>query len=340
MGGVEMYDYFEVDDFARSCFESCLAYLNRDLSNYCGKRLDVQYKTGMEKNEVNAAADLIEKNKYLVTVEIVAINQIISLYTNLLHQPLFYKGVTGKYDEEEYDEKLAFDIAIFLSYITLKMIIFHELGHIFNGHIDYIKHCIQNDEGYSLRNRIETARPFLEEKLWQSLEWNADDFSANRIIGQVLCKDNLAKWTFIQDAGHALFLTEIAAVGMFTIMGMSYECTEIEKKIFKEKEHLPLRFRMNQFISNLYNVANAVGYEYSYNPVRLMPVLHLIEEECVAYLVEVQEKNPEEWSSFSNLEELDDEHRKYYSEVFDFYKNNLVNVLKGYAYFNVLKLEK
>ena len=162
-----MHDYFdfdEYDNFGRSCFESCIEYLNRDLFNYCGKRLDVQYKTGITKNEINAAADVIEKNKYLVTVELVAIKQVISLYIDLLSRKEFYVSVTGKNDEEEYDEKLAFDMAILLSYITLKIIIFHELGHIFNGHVDYIRCSIPNEEGYSLRNSIKTARSFLEEK--------------------------------------------------------------------------------------------------------------------------------------------------------------------------------
>ena len=92
---------------------------------------------------------------------------------------------------------------------------------------------------------------------------------------------------------------------------------------------------MNQFIKNLFNVANEMGYTYSYDPVRLIPFIQLIEEVCITYLVEVEGKDTEEWSSNSNIEELDAEHAKYYLDVFEFYKDNLNDVLKEYSYFNV-----
>lgn len=332
-----MLEYPEVDEYGRIMFERCLAYVNRDLYDYRGKQLDIQYETGITKNEINASADVIEKNKYLVTVEMPTINEILSLYEYLLQQPNFYMYVAGIFVNGRYDERLAFNISRYLSQITLNMIIFHELGHIFNGHVDYIKQNIRNDEGYSLRNQLKKARPFLEEKMWQALEWNADDFSATRIIGQILYKENLERNDFLVDYGHAFVLAEIATVGMFTLMGMSYECTDEEKRIFKEKEHLPLRFRMHQYIKDLYTAANAVGFKYNYDPLEITPILQDVEDFCVTYLYVVKEKKYEEWSIFSNMEELDDIHKKYYIDVSDFYRNNLNDILAEYAYFNVFK---
>lgn len=332
-------EYWDIDEFGKKIFESCLAYVNNDLLDFCGKKLNVTYKTGIEKGQIYANADKSAEGEYIVTVEMVTYNEIDKFYRTMLYQPNYFKMVTYN---EEYSEELAVEVYEYLFQYTIKLIILHELGHIFNGHIDYIlkkkrEKNIDNSE-LELRNNMKEARVFLKSEEWQALEWNADDFAATRIVGQTTYNDNIKNHTFIKGKEHAIFLDIIAAITMYTIMGMSYESTNEEKSLFRNKEHLPYRFRAQKYVQTLLDAYAHFHYKISIQNDTLNALLIKIEEWALVYLQNIKNVDMSEWKLDSNLEELDEEHYSYYDRVDNYYCTKMYENLKEYSYFPTLAL--
>jgi len=135
--------------------------------------------------------------------------------------------------------------------LSLKCIIFHELGHIFNGHIDYLKASSGNDvKLYEIEYNTNQSNSFSKISAinWQAMEWNEDDFASTRIIGQATYKDIIEN-TIIENKEHGLWLAAISQVAAYSLMYIGIK--NRSEADYKLKKHLPLRFRLESLIKNM-----------------------------------------------------------------------------------------
>lgn len=223
-----------------------------------------------------------------------------------------------------------------LTAIMLDILLYHEIGHIVNGHIDYIKDRekesnIINDLPYAFSYVGKKARPFISPEEWQALEWNADDFSASRIVEKYLSSDTIEKLR-LQGPQQAVAIIVSSYTALYTLMEMGVRCENAEE--YKSFEHLPKRIRLEKSLASVYDYFNSFK---SYR----------IGKESKEYL-EYYKKIFERWTGLflknyfldydfiqidenNNLEELDDEHREYYKRVENYYLMNLPLILDKYA---------
>ena len=175
------------------------------------------------------------------------------------------------------------------------------------------------------------ARPFISPEEWQALEWNADDFSASRIVEKYLSSDTIEKLR-LQGPQQAVAIIVSSYTALYTLMEMGVRCENAEE--YKSFEHLPKRIRLEKSLASVYDYFNSFK---SYR----------IGKESKEYL-EYYKKIFERWTGLflknyfldydfiqidenNNLEELDDEHREYYKRVENYYLMNLPLILDKYA---------
>ena len=141
-------DYFEAKDFSEKLFEGCLNYINDDLWAYKKKRLNIDFSLEMGTNDINAEAKVNTHGMYQIKLEMAAVNWIYQFYNRTMVNEGFYRLVSAN---KEYTRK---DAALYvdkMAEMTIKNILYHECGHIFNGHVDFIK--LKNDE-YNKVNKL------------------------------------------------------------------------------------------------------------------------------------------------------------------------------------------
>ncbi|MBR3839519.1 MAG: hypothetical protein IKM20_00100 [Erysipelotrichales bacterium] len=330
----------DIENACNKAFKGCLNYLNNDLKNFKSKELSVAFNLGLNKETINASASVDENGKYHVVLENAAVKIVFDFYNRILVNEDFYKIVSG---EDKYDREKASKYVDLLTEMTIKNILFHELGHIFNGHVDYIKDIFnkykQNGEprydvtNYTLYEINSHARPYLQPKEWQAIEWNADDFSATKMVGLFTYDSNIDE-VLIKNKFHGLLLIVLTLSVMYSLMGMGRKNDSIID--FKNMEHLPKRARVKKYIGVLLAACTKMNEEIKETDI--LPI-----EEYVKYSFAIenwanqyvkQYWKRENYSTDNNLEELDEEHENYYLEVELFYYT-LLEKLEKYTYFEV-----
>ena len=164
-----------------------------------------------------------------------------------------------------------------------------------------------------------------------ALEWNADDFSASRIVEKYLSNDTIKKLE-LHGAQQSMALVVSAYTALYTLMEMGVRCENAEE--YKSFEHLPKRIRLEKSLESIYYYINNIK---SFR----------IGEKSKKYL-EYYKKIFEKWTELflktyfldydfiqidmnNNLEELDEKHRKYYKRVENYYLMNLPSILEKYS---------
>ena len=227
----------------------------------------------------------------------------------------------------------------------MKILFYHELGHIFNGHIDYIKNkeseYIKNNPDYSCKNENafsyegRKARPFVSTEMWQALEWNADDFAASRMVGQYTFDENIQHLGLFGKE-HGLFFLLVAYVSLFTLMEMGVKVLKPEE--YKDKEHLPKRIRLNKSIESMfaaYKELNSLEISLDASDVeeKYVPCIESWTEAFMrTYFKDYDVLN---LKTDMNIDELDEQHMHYYNRVDNFYARNLIQELAPYTYCEV-----
>lgn len=218
--------------------------------------------------------------------------------------------------------------------LSLAVILFHEFGHIYNGHILY-----GNKVGYFHRlafNRPDENKEDMRRiKTIQAMEWNADDFAATRMIaryvhaavirevnGRLLCP-------LIKNIDHMLFLVMWASGTAFAIMGMGQKRGGTGQ-IYLDR-HLPLRFRAKQIIDT-----EALA-SHQLNQTAILPendlILYRAEQWVNLYKIQAEGHENDSWNNGNNLHELEEVNQSYYREV-ENYLHVLRTVLIPYSRLN------
>lgn len=260
----------------------------------------------------------------------------------IIMQPIVCDALSFK-NEMSQESKMRY--ANILTTMMMKILFYHELGHIFNGHIDYIKNkeseYIKNNPDYSCKNENafsyegRKARPFVSTEMWQALEWNADDFAASRMVGQYTFDENIQHLGLFGKE-HGLFFLLVAYVSLFTLMEMGVKVLKPEE--YKDKEHLPKRIRLNKSIESMfaaYKELNSLEISLDASDVeeKYVPCIESWTEAFMrTYFKDYDVLN---LKTDMNIDELDEQHMHYYNRVDNFYARNLIQELAPYTYCEV-----
>lgn len=324
---LQTFELEEVEKRVGLSFENCLNHINNGKKEH----ISIKVQIGFGKDDrIAAFADKSRDGEYIVEVNMPSYFIIYSFCHCIVLQEIY---PIISYDNNE--NKRGF-YAELLTAIMLDILLYHEIGHIANGHIDYIKDKemesnITNDLPYAFSYVGKKARPFISPEEWQALEWNADDFSASRIVEKYLDSDTI-KTLELRGPQQTMALVVSAYTALYTLMEMGVRCENAEE--YKSFEHLPKRIRLEKSLESMYSYVNNIK---SYR----------IGKESKEYL-EYYKKIFEKWTGLflrtyfldydfikvdenNNLEELDDEHREYYKRVENYYLMNLPLILDKYS---------
>jgi len=129
--------------------------------------------------------------------------------------------------------------------ISLLTLIYHECGHIYSGHLDYIAANNQTTDNSASLNADNVSGLTFTPIRHQSMEWNADDFSATRIIETFFTP---YYWNEFNIPNHLSFsqlfwVIANATLVSYCILGSKKETTDLMQSV-----HLPAKFRALAFI--------------------------------------------------------------------------------------------
>lgn len=339
---LQTFDLEDVERLSEPIFEACLSYVNSNLKNKKLEKIDVKYKVGFfDDDRVSAYADKKEEG-YIVKINTATWFIIYSFCHCIIMQQVVCDALSFK-NEMSQENKMKY--AEILTIMMMKILFYHELGHIFNGHIDYIKdkeaEYIKNNPKYSSKDENafsyegRKARPFVSTEMWQALEWNADDFAASRMVGQYTFDENIQHLGLFGKE-HGLFFLLVAYVSLFTLMEMGVKVLKPEE--YKDKEHLPKRIRLNKSIESMfaaYKELNSLEISLDASDVeeKYVPCIESWTEAFMrTYFKDYDVLN---LKTDMNIDELDEQHMRYYNRIDNFYALNLIKELAPYTYCEV-----
>lgn len=339
---LQTFDLEDVERLSEPIFEACLSYVKSHLTSKELEKIDVKYQVGFfDDDRVSAYADKKEGG-YIVKINMATWFIIYSFCHCIIMQPIVCDALSFK-NEMSQESKMRY--ANILTTMMMKILFYHELGHIFNGHIDYIKNkeseYIKNNPDYSCKNENafsyegRKARPFVSTEMWQALEWNADDFAASRMVGQYTFDENIQHLGLFGKE-HGLFFLLVAYVSLFTLMEMGVKVLKPEE--YKDKEHLPKRIRLNKSIESMfaaYKELNSLEISLDASDVeeKYVPCIESWTEAFMrTYFKDYDVLN---LKTDMNIDELDEQHMHYYNRVDNFYARNLIQELAPYTYCEV-----
>lgn len=247
-----------------------------------------------------------------------------AFYTHVFNErnENYYRAIS--YDNEFNKEKANFYKNLLLE-ISIKFLLFHELGHIYNGHLLYKQNEKTNDEIHKL------------------FEWNADDFATTRIIAMyahprvIQQLNDVLKEDCIINLNHMLILIIEATMISISLMN-------IGKKDRKEdKKHIHLRQRLIYILNNEivafnefnYNINKYIDYKVDTSDEILMLAIK-VENLVNDFLNKVT--NSTDWSIQNNMEELSMDKLEEVYQLKEFYMKNIKNILKKYSRFDPVRI--
>lgn len=228
----------------------------------------------------------------------------------------FYKVVSL---QKNYDKNKANIFMNFMLEISCKFLIFHELGHIYNGHLSFLENEEYTDEDLKM------------------LEWNADDFAATKILemcahpNTVALINDLVKENIILSLEHLGLLVFRAIAIVLCLSNIGYK----ERK--EEKKHIPRRLRLPIVITNLIKIFDYLNYEKNkFCKCKLSNIHNDIMNTCLHEEVPVNNFlndcfDSKEWNQENNLEELNIENIEKTLKIEEKYKKESEEKLKKYT---------
>ena len=319
-------DFDRLENWVNKIFESCKEYVLSSLNENNKKLPVVHFSVSLENNVINATAKSIN-HSYLVEIGIATLRVFESYYATILHELNIRKWLQLEENCSKELEDLYFQ---YMFTYTIKMILFHELGHICNEHLDYMKEK-KHFEEYKLDELNNISESDILET--QAIEWNADDFAATRLIGQTTYNKNLNLYGFDITKNHAMILNYFIIVSLFSILGMSKQSENVNLYNDLSKNHLPKRFRcISTLLSaqKAYITMNKISDEIDYDAFYKLIIKY--ERVPIEFMKIYDKQKKQFWDRYSNLTQLDEKHAEYYKIVDTYYKNEMTAKISKYSY--------
>ena len=274
-------DFFEMEAHAKKLMDYCKKHMNSILKDYRGSELNIE--TEFSLNTTINAKSVLKDGQYKAILNNGAYVAVFRFYeTKFLEgdDKTFYYKLTKNKEYNKITAKYYFDLMLD---ITLLAFIFHEYGHIYNGHLDYLTF-----EGYSRNNgnssvslNADGEHPSVLFPIrHQALEWNADDFSATRVIESMF---GYHYWKWFERENELSFLQLFwvvvnAMTVSFCLMGSKKETASLQNSL-----HLPPRFRALSFINTAEKKLKKWTGAYDISPSMINDAIDLAKREIEIY---------------------------------------------------------
>lgn|GEM_PF-3642269 len=266
------------------------------------------------------------------------LEKINEIYSILLHEnnKSFYEKISL---EKTFDDKKASSYKNLLIEYSLRFIVFHELGHIYNGHLKYLYYekGIEKAE-FHLINTIQNE---MEPLFSQSIEMNADAFAATRCIDILTYDENIKVYNskssyLIKDKSHAYIIFYIVSGILFAELGLG---NPREDKELHEMYYLPLRTRLDTMIrcslSAYYTInKNRINDRSVLNEEFLREMAPNTEQYFNLLRIE-QGAEPSDFDTNNNLEEISEEYIAHANEIFKYWSIYVRYYLLKYTIFEL-----
>ena len=326
------------EEFCKGCIESSIENCDSLLYQFKKNKIDIEFVIESNKMSIGGSS-CFKDDKYKIHINYGVFRKIHDIYDVLLHKnnEQFYKTVAL---EKEFDDKKAAYYMRLLMEISSKIIIFHELGHIFNGHLKYKYFEVDNRnslEMYMLSEKNKSFPPIFS----QALELNADAFAATRTLGIFTFDENISYYNeecpeLIKEKSHMYLLFFIASVILFSEMGIA---NTRNNKQLHQLNYLPLRTRLDTLIRN--SLAAYFGLNKEEKADSHIFTIEFLREvigniESYVNLYHIAHGLPEtEYNINNNSEELDETHLKHADYLLNYWTVEVRPKLINYAHFEL-----
>ncbi|WP_379163176.1 hypothetical protein [Paenibacillus sp. sgz5001063] len=329
------------EKYKENCYEhieGSVHYCNGDLKVFKGNELSIDYSI-IDSMEFNANSSVFDDKTYKLKMNSEVFEKTFHILNTLLYKENinFYRIISG--GEKTYNSEKANLYLDLMHAISTRLIIFHELGHIYNGHLDYYQTFKTGAQGLSLfLNSSENQLPPLES---QVLEMDADAFAATRIIGQFTFSPNIEAYNKIipdlfKHHIHSLILVIISSCITFSIMGLG---RKREPGDYLSSKYLPLRTRQDYFVRcalNAYKILNDDQTIYQESELLdinfYREVLFNVEQYVNLYYQEALGIHKDDMNSSNNKNELDEVLIKHADFLEDFWSIEMRSKLLPFAH--------
>ena len=301
---LEDLDFEQVEEYLKELLKERKLRIDKELKEEYKNNFEIEIKLDFNNRTY---VEKINKKKYIINISIETYKRIEAFYTHALskNNKESYYPVVG---EEKYNDKKAEFYKILLKQLSLEYLIMHEMGHIYNGHLDY-----KNSEEYTKEDM-------------KMFEWNADDFATHNIIKYYAYKDTINEFNnqkygkVLKNLEHMLLLI---VNSMFTL----YSLTDIGKEnIPNDETHIKYRIRSFLNLENLFASYGFYNEEVDFDK-NWMKYIFIIEDLTNKFLNNVYEIN--KWDVSNNFEKLKSESLKVL-KLNEKYKKELNKKLENY----------
>ena len=235
-------DFYDMEQHTINLITFCTTHLTQILDSYTGKQLSIEpYFSGDIR--INAKST-VRSGHYKIILNNGAYVAINNYYKDRLleaNNP-YYQKITG---EKEYNSELAEYYFKLMRDISLLTLIYHECGHIYSGHLDYIAANKPTTDGSASLNADNVSEFTFAPIRHQAMEWNADDFSATRVIETFFAPYYWAEFNIPNQLSFSQLFWTIANATLvsYCMLGSKNKDTDLRQSV-----HLPAKFRALTFI--------------------------------------------------------------------------------------------
>lgn len=321
--------------------QSAINYCNHDLITFKNKKVSIEYSI---KNDIriNAKSILIDYFNDSYSVQIYS--EVFEKTFDILNM-LLYEGNKDFYAMVSFDNvynKIKANAYLDIMHVIIsKLIIYHELGHIYNGHLRYIYNNKLTKECSMFMDSDENNLPPI---VSQTLEMDADAFSATRGIGQITYKPNIIEINkitsgLIKNKEHALMIFIISSCVLFSIQGLG---KSREKSDIKQIKYLPLRTRQDNYMRCALNAFKFLNPEaklllgkQKINIEFLREILPNIEQWVNLCIREYLGFTKYDYDYNNNAEEMSKDYINHCKFLDDFWDKTMTKQLLPYSYFEL-----
>lgn len=278
----------------------------------------VEFYLNLNDSRIYSRSKEGEKDNYEVIFPISLYRDLEAFYTHIFNEcnSLFFSSIMEGQQWNENDKNVLRNLMLQYS---ISLYLFHELGHIYNGHLKYFD-----------QNKV------ISDDMFMIFEMNADDFASTQMVTTYAHPENvkilnkkLENHLTLGNVGLIIFSSIIIAISM----------TSLGKKGYKEdKRHLPLRIRALQILENYMGTFDFFNYiknkfiheQFSKYKDNLLDLAIKDENLVNDYLNKVT--LTDNYSINNNLEFLTPDNCNLYFELEDEYKRSIYSTLKDYSY--------
>ncbi|MCC0697236.1 hypothetical protein [Clostridioides sp. ES-S-0048-02] len=332
----------DYESIGKRAFEWCLNSLKSTYKTFTDTDLDIDIKYWVNNDISIGGRSSFDGKNYLLSINKGVFKEIDSIFYTLLESELeenqktredFYQKVSFEFGD--YDRQRAKIYSEILITLSIDIIIFHELGHIMDGHLGYLNELKSGCTAY-LNNSVSND---VDNLVNQILEMDADSFAATRIIDAIIYDKNIDNYNkthenIIKSKNHAFWLATVAATVVFSLQGMGRSRAEKELKL---AYYLPLRTRHHHFINCLIASHNAIEVKerLKFTEDFLMEVIPNIEEFINLYFRGTFDFDEIDANLNNNLHELDKSYIDHYHELNRIWTRDIRDKLVQYSYFEL-----